>query len=116
MRGCHSVWSTGFVSSTAITAWVLNTGIPRWDKGGTFAGYIGSCVEITDGTIAEQSCVDTHAEFGRVSRSQRSAESAAFIAHEVRQLLRRHASHLALPPEPDSAAHGLMSAHKVDRW
>jgi PAS domain S-box-containing protein len=28
--------------------WVLNNGVPRFESGGGFAGYIGSCVDITD--------------------------------------------------------------------
>jgi two-component system, cell cycle sensor histidine kinase and response regulator CckA len=28
--------------------WVLGTGVPRFAPGGVFAGYIGSCVDITD--------------------------------------------------------------------
>src|SRR6185369_9036196 len=28
--------------------WVLDTGIPRYGAGGAFAGYIGSCIDITD--------------------------------------------------------------------
>jgi len=72
--------------------WVLNTGIPRWDKDGTFAGYIGSCVELTDRTIADRSHEDTHAELGSVSRFAALGEFAALIAHELRQRLRRHGS------------------------
>jgi PAS domain S-box-containing protein len=28
--------------------WVLDRGTPRWERDGRFAGYIGSCVDITD--------------------------------------------------------------------
>ena len=28
--------------------WILNTGIPRFTNDGTFLGYIGSCIDITD--------------------------------------------------------------------
>ena len=28
--------------------WLLDTGVPRFEPGGTFAGYIGSCIDITD--------------------------------------------------------------------
>jgi PAS domain S-box-containing protein len=34
--------------------WVLDHGVPRVDKNGEFLGYIGSCVDITDRKIAEQ--------------------------------------------------------------
>src|SRR6516225_3562887 len=28
--------------------WISDHGVPRYDTGGTFAGYIGSCVDVTD--------------------------------------------------------------------
>jgi PAS domain S-box-containing protein len=34
--------------------WVLDTGVPRWDLDGSFAGYIGSCVDLTEGKLAEE--------------------------------------------------------------
>ena len=33
--------------------WVLDSGIPRHESGGRFAGYIGSCIDITDRKHAE---------------------------------------------------------------
>ena len=34
--------------------WLLATGVPRQLAGGTFAGYIGSCIDITDRKTTEQ--------------------------------------------------------------
>jgi len=34
--------------------WVLDNGVPRFEPDGTFAGYIGSCVDITDRKLAEE--------------------------------------------------------------
>ncbi len=34
--------------------WMLETGVPRWLPDGTFAGFVGSCVDITDHKEAEQ--------------------------------------------------------------
>jgi len=34
--------------------WLLDTGTPRYDTDGTFLGYIGSCVDISDRKQAEQ--------------------------------------------------------------
>jgi PAS domain S-box-containing protein len=34
--------------------WVLDKGVPRSNPDGTFAGYIGSCIDITDRKIAEE--------------------------------------------------------------
>jgi PAS domain S-box-containing protein len=35
--------------------WVLNYGVPRFNPDGTFAGYIGSCIDITERKLAEES-------------------------------------------------------------
>jgi PAS domain S-box-containing protein len=34
--------------------WVLDTGVPRFTPEGSFAGYIGSCVDVTDHKLAEE--------------------------------------------------------------
>jgi signal transduction histidine kinase len=34
--------------------WILDTGVPRFNADGTFAGYIGSCLDITDRKLAEE--------------------------------------------------------------
>ncbi len=34
--------------------WTLDKGVPRFDPDGTFAGYIGSCIDITERKLAEE--------------------------------------------------------------
>lgn len=34
--------------------WILDIGVPRFDSDGTFAGYIGSCIDITERKLAEE--------------------------------------------------------------
>ena len=34
--------------------WVLDTGVPRFGPEGTFAGYIGSCIDVTNHKLAEE--------------------------------------------------------------
>ncbi len=34
--------------------WILDTGVPRFKPNGNFAGYIGSCLDITDRKLAEE--------------------------------------------------------------
>ena len=34
--------------------WILDNGVPRFNRDGTFAGYIGSCIDITDRKLAEE--------------------------------------------------------------
>jgi C4-dicarboxylate-specific signal transduction histidine kinase len=66
---------------------VLDTGVPRWEADGVFAGYIGSCLDITDRKQAEVALQQSHAELSRMSRLTALGEFAASIAHEVRQPL-----------------------------
>jgi PAS domain S-box-containing protein len=35
--------------------WVFDDGVPRFNPDGTFAGYIGSCIDITERKLAEES-------------------------------------------------------------
>ena len=34
--------------------WILDVGVPRFNSDGSFAGYIGSCLDITDRKLAEE--------------------------------------------------------------
>jgi PAS domain S-box-containing protein len=34
--------------------WMLDTGVPRWAPGGAFAGFIGSCIDITERQESEE--------------------------------------------------------------
>jgi PAS domain S-box-containing protein len=38
--------------------WVLDNGIPLYDPGGAFTGYLGSCIDITDRKRAEETLKD----------------------------------------------------------
>lgn len=38
--------------------WVLDIGVPRSNPDGSFEGYIGSCVDVTDRKLAEQALAD----------------------------------------------------------
>ena len=49
--------------------WVLDIGVPRFSPNGAFAGYIGSCIDITERRLAEQALasigrrlIDAHEE------------------------------------------------------
>jgi PAS domain S-box-containing protein len=66
---------------------VLDSGVPRRENDGSFAGYLGSCVDITDRKQADRALQEIHAELSRVSRLTALGEFAASIAHEVRQPL-----------------------------
>jgi PAS domain S-box-containing protein len=58
--------------------WVFDTGVPRYTPAGEFAGYIGSCIDITDRIQAEQGVIDLS---GRLISAQEDERSR--IAREL---------------------------------
>src|SRR5262245_42457363 len=46
--------------------WVVDTGVPRMTPEGTFAGYIGSCIDITERKLAEETMRTAEAKFRAV--------------------------------------------------
>jgi PAS domain S-box-containing protein len=67
--------------------WVLDIGVPRFNPDGSFAGYIGSCIDVTEQRRAEEALHDAHNRLAHVTRVQALGELAAAIAHEVNQPL-----------------------------
>jgi len=39
--------------------WILDIGVPRFHEDGSFAGYIGSCVDVTEYKLAEEALANT---------------------------------------------------------
>ena len=58
--------------------WILNQGTPRFHRTGTFSGYIGSCIDITDRRRAEETLRDA---------DRRKDEFLAILGHELRNPL-----------------------------
>jgi PAS domain S-box-containing protein len=58
--------------------WIVDYGVPRFESDGTFCGYIGSCVDITERKLSAESL---HALSGRLIRAQ--DEERARIAREL---------------------------------
>ena len=58
--------------------WILDIGVPRFNSGGSFAGYIGSCLDITDRKLAE----DALATVGR-RLIEAHEEERTWIAREL---------------------------------
>ena len=47
-RGSHSSCNIGLRRSDGEYRWISDQGVPRHDPQGRFAGYIGSCVDVTE--------------------------------------------------------------------
>ena len=64
--------------ATGNYGWVFDTGVPRYTPAGEFAGYIGSCMDITDRRLAEEGVIDLS---GRLISAQEDERSR--IAREL---------------------------------
>jgi PAS domain S-box-containing protein len=58
--------------------WVVDTGVPRFTPDGTFSGYIGSCIDITDRKRVEEELRQS---------DRRKEEFLAVLSHELRNPL-----------------------------
>jgi PAS domain S-box-containing protein len=67
--------------------WIDDTGIPRFDHTGDFAGYIGSCIDIHDQREIQSEIHRRVLEIAETNRQADAAGLAAAIAHEIRQPL-----------------------------
>ncbi len=67
--------------------WVSDMGVPRFNPDGSFAGYIGSCIDVTEQRRAEEQLRQAQDDLAHVTRVQAMGELAAAIAHEVNQPL-----------------------------
>ena len=58
--------------------WVLDLGVPRFQQDGSFAGYIGSCLDVTDRKLAEESVADMSRKLIEAQEQERT-----WIAREL---------------------------------
>jgi len=54
--------------------WISDNGVPRYEADGDFAGYIGSCVDITEQKLAEEALAQSYAEIKQL-KDRLQAES-----------------------------------------
>ena len=96
--------------------WISDNGVPRYDANGTFAGYIGSCVDVTD-LLRQQKALDEFEE--RVALAAEAAQLGAWeldttsnriwVSAKVRQLFQ-------FPPDGEiSYTHFEQRVHPEDR-
>ena len=67
--------------------WVLDNGVPRHGPDGTFLGYIGSCIDITERREAELESARQRDELADLSRVAVLGELSGALAHELNQPL-----------------------------
>ena len=67
--------------------WVLDIGAPRCNPDGSFAGYIGSCIDVTEQRRSDEQLRQAQEDLARVTRVVAMGELVAAIAHEVNQPL-----------------------------
>jgi len=67
--------------------WISDTGKPRHDNRGNFAGYIGSCMDISERRRAEMEMQQQRQELAHFSRVSIMGELSASMAHELNQPL-----------------------------
>ena len=67
--------------------WVLDNGAPRYTPEGEFAGYIGSCMDITQRRQAELEAARQRNELAHLSRVTLLGELSGSLAHELNQPL-----------------------------
>ena len=87
---CLATYVTAFNARTPFTMeyrlkrhdgeyrWVMDTGVPRFTPDGTFSGYIGSCIDITDRKRTEEELRES---------DRRKEEFLAVLSHELRNPL-----------------------------
>jgi PAS domain S-box-containing protein len=71
--------------------WMLDIGVPRFHEDGSFAGYIGSCVDITEQKLAEESLSSIS---GRLIEAQE--KERAWIAREMHDDINQRLGVLAM--------------------
>ena len=67
--------------------WLLDNGVPRFQPDGSFLGYIGSCIDLTERKRTESELQLQRQELAHLTRVSTMGELAASLAHELNQPL-----------------------------
>ena len=91
--------------------WVLETGIPRFADDGTFLGYIGTCLDITDRKELEDQLAE-HTRLLRLS-DRRREDFLAKLSHELRNPLGPIANAAAILRNMESGNRNLVMVREI---
>jgi PAS domain S-box-containing protein len=93
--------------------WIHDTGVPRFNPDGSFAGYIGSCMDITDRKLAEEALANVGRRLIEAHEEERTR-----IARELHDDIEQRVALLCVelesldPEAPGSAVELLQLARK----
>ena len=78
--------------------WLFSTGVPRYGPDGSFAGYIGSCLDITDRRQAEDNLAESERQLQRLAGRLIAAQEAdrARIARDLHDDINQQIAGLSL--------------------
>jgi PAS domain S-box-containing protein len=90
--------------------WLLDMAVPRFNSNGSFAGYIGSCIDVTDRKLAEEALVSLS---GRLIDAQE--EERKRIAREIHDDYSQRLALLAINLENLAEESGVSSVETSQR-
>lgn len=94
--------------------WVLDTGIPRFGPDGRFAGFIGSCVDITDAKQAELTLRRSEEHFRALAESLPQIVWASHADGTLDYYNHRWEEYTGLKPSPSDPCFGAPVVHPDD--
>ena len=109
---CHEVYCRGFDQRQPFKKecrlrrhdgqyrWMLDIGVPRFHQDGSFAGYIGSCIDITEQKLAEETLASISRQLIEAQEQERT-----WIAREMHDDINQRLSIVAM--ELDRQGHNL---------
>lgn len=96
--------------------WIQDNGVPRFNPDGAFAGYIGSCIDVTDSRMAQEALAGVSRKLIEVQERERTR-----IARDLHDDIAQRLALLAIGfdelqqglPEPDSGTCQLLEALRI---
>jgi PAS domain S-box-containing protein len=118
---CHEVYCRGFDQRRPFRKecrlrrhdgqyrWMLDIGVPRFHQDGSFAGYIGSCIDITEQKLAEETLSSISRQLIEAQEQERT-----WIAREMHDDINQRLSVVAM--ELDRQGQNLQASADELRW